>query len=480
MKFSFAFPAALAALLVGASFASAGDSPECPKAPAVGAKEHFLVFGDGATRFRVERDATAGRMTFRLADPVRTIDGAPVVVMTTDAGPKEVVLTAVDGQPGVWTWSNDAVKAEKFDGTMRVVVAGKTYTSPLATVWTSEEPTDALPMAPPAPDARFAPDAKDRVLVFGDGAARFNVERDPAMGRMTFRLADPALKVDSAPVVLMTKDAGGKEIVLLPVDGQPGVWTWSNDAVKAETFDGTMRVVVAGKTYTSPLATVWTSRAPAEAFSREPAALKARFGGRVLMLPACGTSVEVVQDLQTGTLTIYSAEDVVVTEAPVITVTESKGPSVVTLTKVDGKPGVWTAKNDGFKTTTMSAKIRLLVNGKPCEAPIVFGSSRGGQMVPVVGGPSFEVVRDPKEGTYTFYALDETYDGKAYTVENPNVFVDGHTYQLTRVEGEPRAWRLVGLDAAGSDARNGQLNFTLLGKTLSTRVGLSGVGVNVK
>ena len=122
----------------------------------------------------------------------------------------------------------------------------------------------------------------------------------------------------------------------------------------------------------------------------------------------------------------------------------------------------------------------LLVNGSPCEAPLVYGAGHGGQVVAVTGGPSFEVVHDAAEGCYTFYAVDETIDGKTYTVENPTVVVGGRTYNLTRVENEPRAWRVIGIDTAGSDARDGQLNFTLLGKTLSTRVGLSGLGAGVK
>jgi len=321
---------------------------------------------------------------------------------------------------------------------------------------------------------------KSRVLVFGDGAARFNVERDATAGRMTFRLADPAVKLERAPVVLMTTASGPQEVVLTAVDGQPGTWVWSGDTVKIERFDGTMRVVVSGKSYTSPLTTVWVSEAAADGFSKEPMAFKTRHNGRVLVLPACGASVEVVQDPATGTLTIYSSEDVVVTDAPVITITESKGPTVVTLTKVEGQPGVWMTKNDTFKTTTTSASIRLLVNGKPCEAPLVYASARGGRMVTVTGGPSFEVVHDPKAGYYTFYAVDETYDGKAYTVENPTVVMNGRTYNLERVEGEPRAWRLVGLDTAGSGGGDGQLNFTLFGKTLSTKLGLSGFGINLK
>lgn len=312
------------------------------------------------------------------------------------------------------------------------------------------------------------PRAPARTLVFGEGTARFEVERDAVAGRMTFRLADPAVRVEGAPVILMTGPAGSREITLTPVAGQTGVWVWQDETVKAPTFDGTMRVVVGGKTYTSPLTRVWT---------RE---WMPRHGGRVLTFSPCGASVEVVQDSTTGTLTIYSFDDVVVTEAPVITVTETTGPRAVTLTKLAGTNGAWVVKHDAFKTTTTTARVRLLVDGKPCEVPLTYGSSRGGQVVTVQGGPRFEVVQDPQGGTYTFYALDETLDGRPYTVENPTVVVGTRTYNLKPVEGEPRAWRLFGLDAAGSDARDGQLNLTLFGKTLSTRVGLSGVGIGVK
>ena len=313
---------------------------------------------------------------------------------------------------------------------------------------------------------------KARVLVFGDGVAQFHVERDVAARRMTFRQADPALRLDGAPVVVVSSPTGPKEVALMAVEGQPGVWTWSHEAVATTRFDGTMRVVVAGKPYTSPLASVWTrARAACRA---------ARYGGRLMALPDCGAEVEVVQDLRTGTLTIYSFEDVVVTEAPVLTVTQDGGPAEITMTRVAGKDGVWVTKHELLRTTTTKAHIRLLVNGKPCETPLVYASNRGGHLVRVTDGPSLEVVRDAQGGTTTFYAVDETYNGKPYTVENPTVVIGGRTYQMTPVAGEPRAWRAVGLDTAGSDATDGQLNFTLFGKTLSTRLGLSGLGVNVR
>ena len=68
---------------------------------------------------------------------VRFAEDAPVVGRAL-AVPVEgrAPALAVEGQPGSWYWANDAVKAERFDGSMRVIVAGKTYTSPLTTVWT--------------------------------------------------------------------------------------------------------------------------------------------------------------------------------------------------------------------------------------------------------------------------------------------------------------------------------------------------------
>jgi hypothetical protein len=330
------------------------------------------------------------------------------------------------------------------------------------------------PTAPPTGKLAAPPvtaKAKGRVLLFGegDGAARFHVERNASAGRMTFRLADPAFKIESAPVIVMKTESGPQEVTLVADESQPGTWVWTHDTVKTDRFDGSMRVAYGGKTYTSNLGPVWTTEttwAP-------------RYGGRILELSDCGAGVEIVQDLATGTLTIYSFDEVIVTEAPVITVKETSGPTTVTLTKVAGKNGVWVTKHERFKTTTTSATIRVLVNGKPCEVPLTYGSGRGGRMLTVDGGPGFEVVYDSKARYYTFYEVEETYNGKPYNIEKPTVVYNGRTYPLTRVEGE-RAWRLVGLDTAGSDARDGQLNFTLFGKTLSTRLGLSGLGLDIK
>jgi len=344
--------------------------------------------------------------------------------------------------------------------TLRAALAATLlYTTPTAF---AEEP-------PASPPDRTV--TKERVLVVGDNVARFQVTRDTAARRMTFRLADPSVRIEN-PVIVMTTAEGPAEVKLVSVPDQPHVWTWTDDAVVSERFDGSLRVMVAGKPYTTSLGPVWVSEGGA--IRRVP-----RHSGRLLTLSDCGAEVEVVQDPNTGKLTIYSFEDVVVTEAPVITVSHTTTPVTVTMTQVPGQTGVWVATHETLRTHMSSARIRLLVNGKPCEAPLLF-SSRGGRIVSIADSPTWEVVRDPRTKDTIFYAVDETYNGKPYVIESPKFVYGTRTYEMVPVEGTPRAWRVVGLDTAGSTSSDGQLNFTLFGKTLSGRVGLSGLGIDLR
>ena len=324
------------------------------------------------------------------------------------------------------------------------------------------------PKNPKGPD-RDRPKAEGRVLVFGDGAARFNVTRDTTTGIATFSLADPSVKIASAPVVEVTTASGPKTLTLVPVSGQTGSWTLSDEIVRTERIDGTMRIVVDGKTYTAPLATVWVSESSAPAIPK----WVARHGGRVIELTDCGIGVELVQEQATGTLRVYEVDGVTLGEAPVITLTETTGPSTVTLTKMDGD-SAWVATNEVFKTANVTGRIKVTLNGKPCEGPLAImpagGAMHGGEIVVIESGPRFEVVRDPAAGFVTFYSLDET-----AVIENPAVVmtVNGapKTYTLTRVEGEDRAWRLTGFDTKTS-ALDGTLRVSVSGKPMETRLHL--------
>jgi hypothetical protein len=328
-----------------------------------------------------------------------------------------------------------------------------------------------------ADDAKPKPAA--RAIVFDGGVARFDTTRDVATGRMTFRLADPAVKITEAPVVVFTTDAGPKEVRLTPVEGQPGTWYVTHDMVKRDRFDGQMRIVVGGTPYTAPLWTEVTGAVPAGTTEvvRIPTP---RHSGRVIAFDACNAYAEVVQDASTGQLTIYTFDDVKFVEAPVVTIVDTTGPVTTTVTELPGTPGVWRVQHDAFKTQKVMGRIRVMVDGRPCETTL-----RGGHIVTVEGGPAFEVVRDyASPGSYTFYTVEERLNGKPYTIENPQVVLttpEGpRTVQLTRVPDDPRAWRLVGLDANVREPLDGSLKFTLFGKSLETRLGLSGAGVSVR
>jgi hypothetical protein len=336
----------------------------------------------------------------------------------------------------------------------------------------------ALGAAPRA----FADDVKadGRVVVFGDNVAKFNVVTDTTGGTMTFRLADPSVRIASAPMVVLQTESGPKEVALTAVEGRPGEWRLAHELVRTGELRGQMKIVVDNRPYTADLAVVGTGAVPAT-----ETAFVARHGGTLLELADCGARVEAVQDPATGTITIYSAGDVKIVDAPVVqlTTTESKGPQTVTFTRVAGETVAWKVSHPAFKTTTYQAKLRLTIDGRPCETNLAL-APHGGTIVTVEGGPRFEVVRDPKLGHYTFYALDEQIDGKAYTIENPQVVVTSpegpRTMTLVPVSGEPRAWRLAGLDANLREPGDARLRFTLFGRSLETNVGLSGIGIGVR
>ena len=99
-----------------------------------------------------------------------------------------------------------------------------------------------------------APDG--RVIAFSDVGAKFNVSHDPKLGTMTFRLADDSkVKLTDAPTVTLKTAAGPKDVTLVAVQGQPNAWTLSHEALRAATIDGSMKIVVDGRPYTTTLVT---------------------------------------------------------------------------------------------------------------------------------------------------------------------------------------------------------------------------------
>jgi hypothetical protein len=328
--------------------------------------------------------------------------------------------------------------------------------------------------------------AKARVIAFGDSGARFQVNHDTSAGTMTFSLAEDAkVRIAQPPVVTLRTDEGPKQVTLTAVTGQPNTWRLNHAVLRETSIDGTMRIVVDGRTYDAPLV--------AAGVAVEPGAdvrVTARHGGRVVFLRECDANVEVVHDPATGLVTVYAlSPDVKIVEEPVITVTETAGPKTIELTRVDGEVVAWRVTNPVFKTTKIEgARIRVMLDGKACEAPIFVaggGAMHGGTIVTLDGGPRFEVVRDARAGAWTFYQIDETIEGRPVVIEQPPVVVlnspqGPRTVTLTRVEGNPRAWTLAGVDGGVSAPLDGRLRVTLFGRSLEANLGLSGIGVGVR
>ena len=139
----------------GVLLAACGDKPEAPKDEHEGhdhppgeehAREHgeaphggeILDLGGGAAHLEVIHDHDGGTITvyvlgadMKTAVPVET----PVVNLVTASGPATVALAAIDpgadGKASAFKGSHEGLKADPWDGRIRVKIGDKTYQSPL-------------------------------------------------------------------------------------------------------------------------------------------------------------------------------------------------------------------------------------------------------------------------------------------------------------------------------------------------------------
>jgi hypothetical protein len=332
---------------------------------------------------------------------------------------------------------------------------------------------DDPPAAKPDENQPTAKPASTTTVTFGDGVAKFEVSRDPSGRAILFRQTDPAVRITTAPVMLVRTDRGEEQVPLVAVDGSPNVWRFANPRIATGRFTGTMRLVVADRPYT------------AQVVVDAPVRIAPRFGGYIVPLEACHGHVEIVHDAAGGALLIHASPELRVEGQPTVVLTGAPGaPGEVVVAPVEGKPGVWRVSHASFRTTGYVGTLRLMVAGTACEAPLAFAAPRGGRLVTIEGGPRFEVVSAPEGGGYVVYALDETIDGRPVVIERPEVVwttPEGpRTVRMVPIEGEPRAWRLVGLDAGTTPPGDARLRFTLFGRSLEGRIGPSGLGLEAR
>ena len=132
----------LSCVLGIALLAACGKKDEAPKeehaehtAPHGG---EILDLGGGAMHLEILHDHDGGNMTvYVLGADVKTpvVVEAPVVNLMTEKGGVTVALTAIDpqadGKASAWKGSHEGLKADPWEGRIRVKAGDKTYQSPL-------------------------------------------------------------------------------------------------------------------------------------------------------------------------------------------------------------------------------------------------------------------------------------------------------------------------------------------------------------
>lgn len=296
-------------------------------------------------------------------------------------------------------------------------------------------------------------------LVLPDGGVRFQVTRDLPRGTMHFTSAG-LQKVSAPPVITLQSSSAPGEVSVTAVADENGLWRLSHPLLTSEQLAGTISVQVGDRTRTAPLL-LKVVHTP-------------RHGGQLLEM--CNVVAEAVHQLSTGTVTVYLPENSVVSEAPVITVTEPRGVPEIPLQAVPGRRYVWKAQHNLFKTTRVAGVVRARIDEQYCDAELGFVGVHGGRIVRWPGRPAFELVPDPNATNgYVVYFLDEMWEGRAYAIERPVVVwgtgTDAQVLKLVPVPEVPRAFRVPGVGLPRLPPADARLRFFLSGRPVEIVLG---------
>ena len=309
-----------------------GTRPQSPSEPTGAATTRVTLLGEGATamRFNVVRDrAVRNRLNFRLLDRRAKLGLPPIVVLRTATGPREVTLTAVEGESDVWYLADDAVAADSFDATLRVTVDGKAITGPVVVATT-----------PTGGDVVVAPAHGGRWLPFDECGFMMEVVQDFESGTLTFYGSSRA-PLDRPPAVTISEGGGVTMSEAAVVEGKQAVWKFSSSAFKKRETIARVRVLVRER--------------PCEAALTIPP-----HGGRIVMV-AGGPQIEIVRTEGQG-LRVFVLEDRI-GEKPlsidnaVILVTTAEGDRSFPLVGIKGETRAWEITR--LESPAANGKVRL-------------------------------------------------------------------------------------------------------------------------
>src|SRR5207249_3126595 len=141
----------------------------------------------------------------------------------------------------------------------------------------------------------------------------------------------------------------------------------------------------------------------------------------------------------------------------------------LSLTKLESSSNAWRVQDDSLKASSLEGSLRLNVDGKTSEAPLVAGSSaismnsgsHNGRILSLgANAPRLEMTQDASKGMLTFYVVEE----KSETFATPVSFSEApvlevttasgpKSFTLTRVEGQPNAWSATDPMLRSADVR---------------------------
>ena len=375
---------------------TAALGPSTPMQPAAlerrGGDRGGMVFeiGPGAGRLEFVQDPPSGSVTIYVVPEPGTspqLTAAPVLVVTTSAGPKSIPFTRVGGEAYVWKATNfEFLKTDqRLEGEVRLTIGGNPYT---------------VSLSAPAParttlyERRYGAHG-GMLLDVGDGSGRVEVIHDPVLGTVTVYEAGTGVTFDEPPVFLVSSPSGPREVALVRVDGQGNAWRATNaDLWKSPNrLDGQIRARVSGRAYTIAVAgdVVVPDRGP--------------HGGPVLVL-ADGTRIEWLHDATLGTLTFTVIDRpglaaVAFAEEPSVTLTSDPEPKETRLARVEGTNS-WRISAAALKSDAVRGMFRVRIGSQVFEAPFQTSSSADARvdrpLVPETGVP----VRAAPEGATSF------------------------------------------------------------------------------
>ena len=340
--------------------------------------------GAGAGRLEFVHDAPAGSVTlYVLPEPGTTpqLTAAPLLVLTTDQGPKSVPFARVNAEPYVWKATNfELLKTDlRLEGEVQLKLGGNSYTVSLA----------ASAAARTAVFVRRYGAHGGLLLDVGDGSGRLEVIHDPLLGTVTMYEAGTGVAFDEPPVLLLSPASGPRELALVRVDGVENAWRATDVGLlkHPSPLDGRLRVRVSGRAYTIAAAGDFAVA------DRGPS------GGPVLVL-GDGTQIEWLHDATLGTLTFLVIErsgttPVVFAEEPSVTLTTDPEPKETRLVRVEHTNG-WRIVAAALKTDAVRGTLRVRVGSQKYEIPFQTPPSTNSRvdrpLVPETGVPGRVVV----------------------------------------------------------------------------------------